>query len=217
MGLVKSIRKIGQKVGSVLRKAAPIVGLIPGVGLPAGAALGALGSIAEGGRGLGGTLSSAAMGGLSGLGGSALRSLLAAKKASAVAGSMGKLGGIIGNSTPGGTAAAGGLTTGGSGGILGRLGSILGGEGGVTGVLGNLGGLVKDNQGLILGGLGAYQSSKNAGKAEEYRKKAIQAATAQYEAAAPLRAMGLAGLTDPRMVPVSQIFNQPRPTFRRLT
>lgn len=218
MGLIKSIRKIGQKAGGLLRKAAPFLGFIPGVGAVAGGALGALGSIAEGHRGWSGTLGSAAMGGLSGLGGSKLRALLKKGSASAVGGAVAKNAPKVIGIGPGGVPMID---------QTGQMGSSI------LDKLGPLGGFAKGllpkdadgsvNWGSVLGNaakyglpaLGAVQASRTQGKADAYRDKAIKLAEAEYAAKAPLRTMGMAGLTDPRLASVNELFNQPRPTFRR--
>lgn len=70
---------------------------------------------------------------------------------------------------------------------------------------------------LVLGGAGAYQAAKTQGKADEYRAKAIKSAEDAYAEGAPLRTMGLAGLTDPRMKDVSSIFQKPTVNYRRLS
>src|SRR5690348_1896864 len=62
---LKGLENAGRSIGKVARQAAPVVGLIPGVGAPLGAAIGGLGSVAEG-RKFSDSLKSAATGGLSG-------------------------------------------------------------------------------------------------------------------------------------------------------
>ena len=60
------------QVGGLAEKAAPFVGMIPGVGTLAGGAIGSLGALAHG-DGLGGALKYGAEGALSGVGGGAMR------------------------------------------------------------------------------------------------------------------------------------------------
>lgn len=201
MSFIKELRKIGQKGGSLLRKAAPVVGLIPGVGTIAGAGLGALGSIAEGHRGLGGTLTSAGIGGLSGFGGSKLREMLANRTASKVAGGL--AGRVPGDGL-------GAVNTGKLGALSGAIGSL----GGLAGFAADHAGGIASLAKYALPAVGAYQASKSAGKADDYRKKAIALTEQQWADQAPLRTMGMAGLTDPRLADVSSIYNAPRPQFR---
>lgn len=225
MSFIKEIRHIGQVGGSLLRKAAPIVGLIPGVGTIAGAGLGALGSIAEGHRGLSGTLGSAAMGGLSGYGGSKLRALLAAKGASGTGQSMpnGGYGSTAPSSLPDGgwsdpstgfgVGTPGSTSASGIDGWISKLGPLAGlipknRDGSY-----NLGGLLKGAAGIALPAAGAIQASKKAAEADKYRQKQIGLAESQWAAGAPLRTMGMAGLTDPRMADISSLLNRPRPNY----
>lgn len=92
--------------------------------------------------------------------------------------------------------------------LLGGVSGLLGGKAGGIG----LGDIAK----YALPALGAFQASKAAGKADEYRKKGLAGVEAEYAAAKPLRDMGLAGMIDPRMTDVSSLFNQPRPQYRRI-
>lgn len=72
MGLLKKIGKAVKKVAKVASKAAPVVGLIPGVGTLGAAALGAGGALI-GGEGVGTALGRGALGAAGGLAGNALR------------------------------------------------------------------------------------------------------------------------------------------------
>lgn len=143
MGLIKKIRKVGSKIGGVLKKGAPLLGLIPGVGTLAGAGLGALGSVMEGNNGWGGTLKAGALGGLSGLGNT---TLLGGKGALGIPGALSKAtaGMKVGRPAAGkggaidkiASAARGLIPRTKSGGI--DLGSLLGlGLGGYAAVTGN--------------------------------------------------------------------------------
>lgn len=228
---IKGLENAGRSLGKIGRQAAPIVGLIPGVGTVAGAAIGGLGSVLEG-RKLSDSLKSGAIGGLSGLAGSKLRALLAAGKASGVGGALPNpdLSAVPGAVDSIGRKTAGELAKAGLGGFVDTAGSA--GGGGLLGTIAQAaakgliprnkdgsidwGGLLGNAAKVGLPALGAYQSSKDKGKADEYRAKAIAAAEGAYNEAAPLRQMGLAGLTDPRMADVSSIFAAPRPQFRRL-
>lgn len=214
MGLLKKLENAGRSVGKAVRQASPFVSFIPGVGPIAAGALGSLGSLAEG-RNLRSTLKAGAIGAASGFGIDKLQAT--GKLGSVLSGGMGRggipkfpgsgmpqpdlsaLDSLMGNKPSGGRFA----------GILGGLGKFLpkNANGGIDiGMLGKLG----------LGGLGAYQASKSAGKADEYRKKGLASVEAEYAAAAPLRQMGMAGMMSGRPADVSSIFNQPRPNYRRI-
>lgn len=93
---------------------------------------------------------------------------------------------------------------------LGGIGDFLKGGNPNGGI--DLGKLAK----YALPALGAYQASKAAAKADEYRKKGLAGAEAEYASRKPLREMGMAGLMDPRMTDVSSLFNKPRPQYRRI-
>lgn len=70
----KAIKKGVHDVGGLAEKAAPFVGMIPGIGTLAGGAIGGLGALAHG-DGLGGALKYGAAGAASGFGGSKLMGL----------------------------------------------------------------------------------------------------------------------------------------------
>lgn len=199
-----------KKVGGVAKKIAPVVGLIPGVGTVAGAAIGGLGSLASGDS-LGEALKSAAIGGLSGYGGS---TLLGGKGILGIGSGLKKVGGALGigggpklSGSPGdliGMASPGGGVPGispaglggGGGGILGSLGGILGGGlkkiGGVDGLLG---------AGAL--GYGAYQQ-KQAG---DMREKALKLLSDDYASRAPLRKAGLSGMLNETPPDLSATFS----------
>lgn len=138
MGLIKSVRKIGSKVGGVLKKAAPLAGLIPGVGTAIGAGIGALGSVMEGHNGLSGTLKAAAGGAAGGL---ANKVLLGGKGVLGVGGAAGKLADIVKTGKTGdpiADAAVGLIAKKGTAGGGIDLGKLLGlGLGGYAAVTGN--------------------------------------------------------------------------------
>jgi hypothetical protein len=151
---VKSVRKVGSKVGGVVKKVAPLAGLIPGVGTIAGAGIGALGSIMEGHNGVGGTLKAAAGGGLGGL---ANQTLLKG------AGYKG-LGALLKGGAAGNVASTVG------GGLKSALGSALGNGGAGFGL--------KDLLGLGIAGAGAYSGIKQSQAAEARAKPMLDASSA---------------------------------------
>lgn len=164
-------------------KAAPIVGLIPGVGTLAGGAIGGLGALAAG-DGLSGALKYGLEGAASGLGGGLL-------KGSGALGSVASLGAdsavpdaamsVAGPAIVGGPseAAAGG------GGFLGSL----------EGLAGNAGRFLTGNGGKnAIGAASALSSYLNQQKANNYAKEALGNVEDAYNQKAPLRAQGLATL-----------------------
>lgn len=193
-----------KKVGGLAEKAAPVVGLIPGVGTLAGGAIGGLGALAHG-DGLRGALKYGAMGAASGLAGS---KLLGGKGILGVPGALKKVIGSGGHPEvvglgPGGvpminqTAGKSGL--GGLGGIAGLLGSGFKKIGGVDGLLG---------AGAL--GYGAYQQ-KQAG---DYRNKALKMIEQDYASREPLRKMGLAGMLNETPPDLSGVFQSQNPLRR---
>jgi hypothetical protein len=94
----KAIKKGVHDVGGFAEKAAPYVGMIPGVGTIAGGAIGGLGALAHG-DGLSGALKYGAMGAASGFGGSKLLGLAKGAAGSLTApGAAGTAGGDAGGS-----------------------------------------------------------------------------------------------------------------------
>ena len=79
------------QVGGLAEKAAPFVGMIPGVGTLAGSAIGGLGALAHG-DGLSGALKYGAEGGLSGFGGGLMHS---AENGTGGSGFLGKIGSVL--------------------------------------------------------------------------------------------------------------------------
>lgn len=184
-----------KKVGHVAEKAAPFVGLIPGVGTLAGGAIGGLGALAAG-DGLKGALKYGAEGALSGYGGS---KLLGGKGILGIGGGLKKIGGAIG--LGGAPAEAGASSGGGLSGIAGLIGSGVSKLGGIDGLLG-AGGL----------GYGAYQQ-KQAG---DMRDKALKLITDDYATRAPLRQAGLSGMLNETPPDLSQTFASQNPFARRV-
>jgi hypoxanthine phosphoribosyltransferase len=155
---IKGLENAGRTVGKIGRQAAPVVGLIPGVGAPLGAAIGGIGSVMEG-RKFKDSLKSAAMGGLSGFANSKLlggKGVLGVKDALSSAAS--KVGGAIAH----------------PGSIPGAIGSAAGGL--VSGAANNGFGL-KDLLGLGLAGYGAYsgvtQSNRDQGQIDALTGKQL--------------------------------------------
>jgi hypothetical protein len=143
MSFISKVRKIGSKIGGVVKKAAPLAGLIPGVGPLAGFGIGALGSIMEGHNGVGGTLKAGAGGAAGGLANKVL---------------------LNGQGYKG----LGALVKGGAGGAAGKVGNAVktaaGGAGSaLAGVLGKSGGGfgLKDLLALGIGGAGAVSGIKD--------------------------------------------------------
>lgn len=147
------LKSVGKAVGGVLKTIAPAAALIPGIGIPAAAALAAggraLGGALSGDRfNLGSTIAAGAMGGA----GKALTGL-----------------GRIGGGIPGAaidTASEGALRSGG---------------GGIGGMLGNVGGgildfIKKDPERALrlgLGGMGAIGAAKAQGRANDLTNRAL--------------------------------------------
>jgi hypothetical protein len=220
------LKKLGKIVNKVTDFAAPIAGYVPGLGAPAAGLLKGAGALA-GGKNLGQALKAGlATGGQAFIGGKLASALTKAGKLGSIASKIG-----IGGRAPAGVAGAaptgvkvigtgpGGipiLSTGAGGAsssILQKLGSLIPQTaGGGTDWKSILGGAVKYG----LPALGAYQASKTAGKANDYRNKAIKTAEAEYAAAAPLRTAGLAGLqAAPR--DISGLFGPVTRNYRRIS
>lgn len=128
----KAIKKGVHDVGGLAEKAAPFVGMIPGIGTLAGGAIGGLGALAHG-DGLGGALKYGAAGAASGFGGSKLLGL--ASKAGGALTAPGSPGSGVLSTIAGG--AKGAIDAAGSHGI--SIGDIL--KGGLT-AAGGISGLV---------------------------------------------------------------------------
>lgn len=127
MGL--SLKKIGKAIGGVMKKAAPVVGLIPGVGTLAGAAIGAGGSVLSGNN-LKSHLKHGAIGGISGAAGGLLKGSGGASSILSKipgGGSLGKgIGGLMSGSLGGGIKAVGTWAKNNPDAILGGLSAIQG-------------------------------------------------------------------------------------------
>lgn len=168
----KVVKKVGRSVGQVAQKAAPLVGMVPGYGTVAGAALGGLGSLASGDS-LKTALKSGAKGAIGGYLGASVGGLpgLISKGQGLLGSGLGGLVGMSGIMSPTGIPdggfqignsvynAAGDLISdnisGGSG-ALGFLGNLLGGHGGAQQGAGQQGG-------FNLGGLGGLLGAGAAG------------------------------------------------------
>lgn len=184
-----------QGLGHLAEKAAPIVGLIPGVGTLAGAAIGGLGGLAAG-DGLGGALKYGLQGAASGFGGGLLDNaggisgiashIPGAQSLESILGSVGGgAAGSVGNTSlglgaagtgVGGVAdAAAGSSGGGFGGLIGQAGHFLTGNGG------------KNALGVAQG----ISSVLDQQKANNYAKDALGTVEGSYAQRAPLRAQGV--------------------------
>jgi hypothetical protein len=214
-----------RKVGGVAKKAAPLAGLIPGVGTVAGGLIGGLGSLASGDN-IGEALKYGAKGAVGGYLGNAAGGL------GGILGGLKRIGGgglpnadrdygITGSGSIGGKGDLSGLpmpSIGGapkSGGLGGILGGLLGGSGGIGGLLS--GGLKKIGgvDGLLGGaatGYGAYQM-KQAG---DMRNKALKMVEQDYATRAPLRSQGLAGMLNEQRPDLSSTFASNNPFSRRV-
>lgn len=199
------LKKIGHAVGGVAEKAAPFVGLIPGVGTLAGGAIGGLGALAHG-DGLGGALKYGALGATSGLANSKLLGGGGLKAIGSKLGIGGHSGGGYDINNPADNIFAGSASGGGGGGLLSSLGGIGSGL---------LGGLKKVGIDNILGGgalgYGAYQQ-KQAG---DMRDKALKLITDDYATRAPLRTQGLQGMLNETPPDLSSIYSDPQNPFSR--
>ena len=162
----------GDDIGKVLKVAAPVAGaLIPGVGLLGAAAIGGLGN-AAGQYAATGKIDpkqALASGALAAAGNKALGNGL---------GSTGGSAGAAAGAGGGSSLPADGITGGGGGGLL-RGGGLLG-----TGL--GLDDIQKYGP-LVLGGLGAIDAANQSATADKYRGQALQYATQDYNARAPVR------------------------------
>jgi hypothetical protein len=183
-------------VGHLAEKAAPYVGLIPGVGTMAGAAIGGLGGLAAG-DGLGGALKYGAMGAAGGYGGAALRGLSTGGKALAVGSSLLHGGGppTAPGQPPNGVGDPNapvnldpntGLEVMDSGGQAGGIGSYLKNA---------LGGINPVTAGL--GALGVVNAGQLGAKANKYAEQGYNSAAGSYAERAGLRKAGIQGLMNP--------------------
>lgn len=186
MGLLSGLKKLKLKdivggVGDLAKKAAPIVGLIPGVGTAAGAILGGAGG---------------ALGTLNDPGGFNLKRM----GASALGGAaMGGAGGAIGHAIHAG---------GGYGALLGNIKSRLAGTpgmpGGVaagemghpagtpsTGLLAGIGRTLSQRPELAIGALGALSNARTQGRAANRQDQALKIAMDRYGQTSPFMQLAL--------------------------
>lgn len=192
-GLLHAVTDPGKWASNIGHEATDpktLLSLAAGLALPGvGSALtGALGAI----PGIGGALASGA-GAIGGAAGSAAGAVNGALKAVPGVTSLESLlggGGSVGGAIP--DAAMGSSGGGGLGGLLSSAGSYLTGNGG------------KNALGIAQGISGILDQKKS----ENYAKDALGAATGAYNAAAPLRAQGLAGLTNPGSLPDTSNLSQ---------
>jgi hypothetical protein len=197
MGLLKSIGKglkgIGKKVGGVVSKVAPYAGLIPGVGSLAAGALGAGGALVSGKN-----LKEIAKAGLTAGGGAYLggKALGALNGSGAIPAVMkgGKIANIQDLITGGGAASS--AAEGGGGGLIDRAKGI-----GSTILSG-----IKNHPELALGALGAVQHARDTAATDKMYGQGLGDIRTAYAAKAPLRAMALKQLQDPRLKDLSGVF-----------
>jgi hypothetical protein len=224
MSLKSFLKKVGKGVGKVTSVASPLL-MATGVGAPLALALGAAGGYASGhntGEVLKGLVKNAALGtaGKAAIGGlKGLQTVMkGGGKVSPVAGNLNPddLSKVIGNSSmPGGAAPGLGSSSGGGGG--GWLDSLTGALGFKNAQGGTDWAKILGTAGKVgLGAAGAVSAAKQQGKADELRDKALRLVESEYAEAAPLRKLGMAGLTDPRVRDLSSIFQTPQAQYRRL-
>lgn len=157
-------------IGGVVKKAAPLAALIPGVGPLAVAGIGALGSVAHGD-----SLKDVALSGVSGYGGAKL--IGAAKGALAARGAAGAAGG----------AAAGAAGAAGAG----------GGGGGLAGLASGALDYAKKNPAVVAGALGAINSAGQQAKGSNAVDRASGIALNDYNQTNPLRQRAIQMLNQP--------------------
>lgn len=189
-GIGKAIKGVGKTIGKVASTAAPFAGFIPGVGpLAAGA-------LAAGGAALTGkNLKDIAKAGLLGGGGAFLGG-----KALGALGS--KVPQVVRNGIPskvtdlisaGGGAPA---TVSSGGGFADKLKGIG------SGVLG----AVKSHPELALAAVGGLQHAQDSARTDKLYGQGLGDIRGAYAAKAPLRAMALKQLQDPRLIDLSKVF-----------
>lgn len=180
-------------LGHLAEKAAPYVGLIPGVGTVAGGLIGAAGGLAAG-DGLSGAVKYGLTGAAGGYGGAALRSLGTGAKIAAVGGSLLHGGGVP--SAPASSTDNFGLPTDDE--LYGTDTSPDSGGGGLGGYLKSaLGGINPINAGL--GTLGVVNAGQLGAKANKYANQAYGDAAGSYAERAGLRRAGINGMLHPEI------------------
>lgn len=170
-------------IGHLAEKAAPIVGLIPGVGTLAGGVIGGLGGLAAG-DGLGGALKYGLEGAASGFGGGLLKGAGGgAQSIASLAG--GGAGGAIPDAalSVAGPAIIGGPAEAAAGGGL---------SGALSGLAGKAGGFLTGNGGKnALGVAQGIDSILQQRTSNQYAKDALNSVEGSYNQRAPLRAQGI--------------------------
>lgn len=171
--VVHGIGSAVKGVGHLAEKAAPYVGMIPGVGTIAGGAIGGLGGLAAG-DGLSGAVKYGAEGAAGGYGGAALRSLSTGGKIAAAAGTLASGHPAHAPYEPGDYDPTGGS-------------SLPSPEGGGT------------NKWLMgLAGLEGLNSAYLGNKASNLSDAALKSVKGSYSERAPLRSAALSGLLHPQ-------------------
>lgn len=195
MGLWGSIKKIGKQVGGVVSKAAPYAGLIPGIGSLAAGALGAGGALISGKN-----LKEIAKAGLVSGGGAYLGG-----KALGALGS--KVPQVLRNGVPSQVtdliSGGGNVASAAPQGIMDRLKSGAGSL--ASGAFGAL----KSHPELALAGVAGIQHARDSAATDKLYDQGLGDIRGAYAAKAPLRALALQRLTDPRLKDLSGVF-QPR-------
>jgi hypothetical protein len=190
-------------IGHLAEKAAPYVGMIPGVGTLAGGVIGGLGGLAAG-DGLGGALKYGAEGAAGGLAGGGVRSALSGFASRAMGGGSPAPGGGVPNAgggpaggsyDPSGDALYGTDTTPGAppsdgSGIGGYLKGALGGINPLTGAL---------------AGAEVVNAGQLGSQANKYASDAYGSAAGSYAERAGLRAKGIAGMMNPTTPDLSNL------------
>lgn len=161
-------------IGGVVKKAAPLAALIPGVGPLAAGAIGALGSAAHGDS-VGQVVGS----GITGYGGAKL--IGAAKGALAARGAAG----------------AAGAAAGGGGAAVAPVAGAAGGGGGIGGLVGGALDYAKKNPQVIAGALGAINAAGQQAKGANAVDRASGIALSDYNQTNPLRQRAVQMLSQP--------------------
>jgi hypothetical protein len=223
MGVFGAIKKVGKKIGKVATKAAPFVGMIPGVGTLAAAGIGAAGGLLSG-EGLKGAAKYGALGAAGNIGANLLGKIpgvgFLADKGKNVWGFGGDgaqaatdLGGMaVGQGAIDPTYGDIGGVAGGAGGAVSALGKAAKG-GGSRGVMDILG-LAGKYAPLAMGAVGAYQNAQQASQNRELTEEQIKNAR---EAIARQRMLQDRALTpiDVKAPDFTNIFSQTQNPFYR--
>src|SRR5690606_4456117 len=191
-GKKSGLKKIVGGIGDVVKKAAPLATLIPGVGPVAAAAIGAAGGLLgqlNDDDGFRGALGDVLLGGLAG-----------------------GAGGLALDKLPGVLQAARSI-------VPGAAGAAAGGGSGVGNVLSRAGRFLLDNPELLLGAAAAIAGARQHGKATEAMQRAIDFAMRDAEERRALRGAVLERLTDegPQRRDLSEVFAGPNPYARPIT